>query len=286
MPLPSDNAGMADDDVEMAATDTVCLLASINAVSAKLTAVTQILQNLTIDTSILIGKNNGPPPTDTMSEAGPTTRSRKEREAGKLPRIKKYKTEKIPAQTIKVCALHISKLYISNTRFHFRRASVRNLDGFPRPRPRLQPKINAPLNARVLRLTMRIFTVRIPYILSHWYFSEYVLDGKVTIDFTPTKADATILTQAAYAMEEQQAKAHSKHVVARLLYQHRAELEEIQHSVNFLMRRCSVTLTEIQHLIGLIPFCDNEDVPRSLDEEVELCPAGPSTEAEEGFLST
>ena len=51
------------------------------------------------------------------------------------------------------------------------------------------------------------------------------------------------------------------------------------------MRRRSVTLTEIQNLVGMVPFCDVEDIPRSLNDEIELCPGAPSTEAEDGFVS-
>lgn len=110
-------------------------------------------------------------------------------------------------------------------------------------------------------------------------------ESKVVIDFGTSKESATILTQAAHAMEEDQPQAHSKQVITRMLYNHRTDLEEINHSICFLMRRRSVTLTEIQRLVGLIPLCDIEDVPRCLQDELNLCPGAPSEEAEDGFIS-
>lgn len=100
--------------------------------------------------------------------------------------------------------------------------------------------------------------------------TEHSSDGVITIDFGTSASIATMLAKATAQYEDNPPKTRTRTAIAKALYQHRADLEEIHYTMTFLMRKRGVLLGEVEYLVGSLEECVDEEGPRSAEEEVAL----------------
>lgn len=78
-----------------------------------------------------------------------------------------------------------------------------------------------------------------------------------------------MLSQAALLVTDPP-QVRTKAVLARMLYQHRADLEEVLYSLSYLLKKRTGLLEEVEDLVGSLAECVDEEGPRAVEEEIAM----------------
>ncbi|KAF9464931.1 hypothetical protein BDZ94DRAFT_1234893 [Collybia nuda] len=124
-------------------------------------------------------------------------------------------------------------------------------------------------------------------------------DARVVIDFRPSKEHHQVLARARQVVDQGHPMSHTKQALARMLIGHRAELEELSHTISFLLKRRDATMEEVNRLNNLMndPAPDGGsseanitatpdvvELDKGDKDEVEII-AAPPIDVDDGFVS-